>query len=257
MKVVTIPCAFDNYAYLLICEETGEAGVIDPAEFYPVFREVEEQGVHLQSVFCTHHHADHIGGIEDLLDEFPTMAVYGHELDRKRIPGLNGCLNHGEMVRVGNTTGETIHTPGHTTGSVCYFFNNVLFTGDTLFGAGCGRLFEGSPRQMFEALNVVSTKFPPETEVYFGHEYTQQNLKFARFVDPDNQAVMNRQTLAVQQIESGKFTTPSTLRLEAETNPFMRCSEQGLIRTVVEKNGDKKPDSLSVFTALRRLKDSF
>jgi hydroxyacylglutathione hydrolase len=257
MKIVSLPCSFDNYGYLIICEETGEAAIVDPAEFYPLSCEIERSGVRLQSIYCTHHHADHIGGLEDLLDEFPGLSVYGHESDERRIPGMNHLLTDGSEIQIGNIKGQVIYTPGHTSGSICYQVEDALFTGDTLFGAGCGRLFEGSPQQMYDALNRRIKPLPPQTKVYFGHEYTIQNLKFADFIEPDNELVRQRLELAVGARENGQLTTPSTLKLECETNPFLRCEEEGVIGSVTEKLLGEAVDPVSVFTALRRVKDSF
>jgi hydroxyacylglutathione hydrolase len=257
MKTIVIPCSFDNYGYLIICEETGEAAIVDPGEYYPIASEIERTGVRLQSIFCTHHHADHIGGLEEMLGEFPGLFVYGHESDKRRIPGMNSPLTDGEKIRVGNIEGQVLYTPGHTTGSICFLFEDALFTGDALFGAGCGRLFEGSPKQMYDALYNRIKPLPPETKVYFGHEYTIQNLKFATFIEPDNESVSRRSELAAVQREKGQVTTPSTLRLECETNPFLRCEEKGVVEIVADKGIEEALDPVSVFTALRRLKDSF
>ncbi len=257
MKIVSVPCSFDNYGYLIICEDTGDAAIVDPAEFYPISCEIERTGVNLRAIYCTHHHADHIGGLADLLGEFPRLSVYGHEGDKRRIPGMNRSLADGSTIRVGNIKGRVLHTPGHTTGSLCYLFDDALFSGDTLFGAGCGRLFEGSPKQMYDALNVKIKALPLQTNVYFGHEYTAQNLKFARFVEPGNDAVSKRLELTVTQRGKGLLTTPSTIQVECETNPFLRCEEPGVVRSVDEKLIGEALDPVSVFTALRRLKDSF
>jgi hydroxyacylglutathione hydrolase len=257
MKIVTLPCSFDNYAYLIICEQTGVAAVVDPAEFYPVFCALESAGVTLRAVFCSHHHADHIGGLEDLLGEFPGLKIYGYGGDTQRIPGINSPLTAGSTVRVGNLEGRVLHTPGHTSGSLCYLFEDHLFTGDTLFGAGCGRLFEGTPKQMYEALNLTIKKMPAATKVHFGHEYTAHNLKFAHFVEPGNQEVARRLELVTAARASGQPTTPSTLATEIATNPFLRCEEQELVRTVAEKFFGEVLDPLSVFTVLRRQKDGF
>lgn len=257
MKIVVLPCSFDNYGYLIVCEKTGEAAIVDPGEYFPISNEIERTGVNLKSIFCTHHHADHIGGLEDLLGEFPELSVYGHESDARRIPGMNHSLTDGSKVRVGNIDGQVIYTPGHTTGSICYLFEDALFTGDTLFGAGCGRLFEGSPKQMYDALTLRVKPLPPQTKVYFGHEYTIQNLKFACFIEPDNKAVSKRLELVTVQRDEGDLTTPSTLKIECETNPFLRCEAKGVLGSVAEKGLGEALDPLSAFTALRRLKDSF
>jgi hydroxyacylglutathione hydrolase len=257
MKIIALPCSFDNYAYLIICEESGDAAVIDPAEFYPIFREIKQTGVRLQAIYCTHHHADHIGGLEELLGEFPGLSVYGHESDKRRIRGMNRSLKEGSEIRIGNIKGQVMHTPGHTTGSLCYLIEDALFTGDTLFSSGCGRLFEGSPKQMYDALNFRIKPLPPQTKVYFGHEYTIHNLKFAQFVEPGNYLVGKRLELTTAQRGKGLLTTPSTIGIECETNPFLRCTEEGIVASVAEKFMGEALDPVSVFTALRRLKDSF
>jgi hydroxyacylglutathione hydrolase len=257
MKIVTLPCSFDNYGYLIVCEETGDAAIVDPAEFYPFFREIERTGVRLRSVYCTHHHADHIGGLEDLLVEFPELNVYGFKSDKRRIRGMNCSLTDGSIIRVGNIQGQVMHTPGHTAGSLCFLIEDALFTGDTLFSSGCGRLFEGTPRQMYDALNSRIKPLPPQTKLYFGHEYTVHNLKFAHFVEPENEAVRKRLELTTAERAKGILTTPSTIKIESETNPFLRCEEKSIIKNTVGKIIGAAVDPLSIFTALRHLRDSF
>ena len=257
MQVITVPCHFDNYAYILVCDETNEAAVIDPAEYYPVSSELEKLGVKLTGIFCTHHHADHIGGLEDFCSEYPGLKVYGHTGDLNRIGGMNTPLEHGQVVTVGNITGRVLHTPGHTSGSVCYFFNTVLFTGDTLFGAGCGRLFEGSADQMYGSLMLLHAECSDLTEVYFGHEYTQQNLKFAQFLEPDSHDIKNRIEGADSLRSDNLPTTPSTMELECATNPFLRCDQSSVIENVKDELFQNTDDPASVFGAIRRLKDSY
>ena len=257
MKIISLPCSFDNYSYLLICEETGIAAVVDPAEYYPISCAVADAGVSLRAILCTHHHADHIGGLDDLLEEFSGVDVYGHAGDKRRIHGLNSPVAEGATVQIGRNMGRVLYTPGHTAGSICYLFGEELFTGDTLFGAGCGRLFEGTPKQMHDALDTIAHSLPPATRIHFGHEYTAHNLKFAHFVEPGNAAVAARQELVDRQRTAGQPTTPSTLADEAATNPFLRCREQGIVDTVAQRFFGEDLDPLSVFTALRRLRDVF
>jgi hydroxyacylglutathione hydrolase len=257
MKVITIPCSFDNYAYLIICEETGEAAVVDPSEFYPVYLELEKQKARLAAVYCTHHHADHVGGLEELVEEFDGLTVCGSEKDAGRIPGMNCVLTERSRISIGKIAGRMLSTPGHTKGSVCYLFNDSLFTGDTLFGGGCGRIFEGTPEGMYNSLNIKLKKLPGETKVYFGHEYTFQNLTFAEFVEPDNMAIKERLEEVGRKQGISPVTSPSTLQLESATNPFLRCKEEGVSKTVSDKCGVDRLDVLSVFSALREMKDNF
>jgi hydroxyacylglutathione hydrolase len=257
MKVIIIPNSFDNYAYLIICEKSGEAAVLDPGEFYPVYRELEKHEIRLRSVYCTHHHGDHIGGLGELRDKFDGLTICGSAEDAGRIPGMNRSLTEKSEVCVGEIAGQVLTTPGHTKGSICYSFNGHLFTGDTLFGGGCGRLFEGTPLQMYESLNVKIKKLPMETKIYFGHEYTAQNLKFARFVEPDNMEIETRLKEISSKQSSSQITTPSSMQLECATNPFLRCGEEGVIKKAVEKFQVDPLDLLAVFTAIRRMKDKY
>ncbi len=258
MKVITIPCNFDNYGYLIVCEETGETAVVDPAEFYPVYKVLKDNELALTSVYCTHHHADHIGGLDDLLDEFGDLVVCGSNLDKDRIPGLNTPLKNNGSFTIGNIRGNILFTPGHTKGSACYSFEGHLFTGDTLFSGGCGRVFEGTPAEMYESINVKIKSFPMGTKIYFGHEYTAQNLKFGQFVEPGNVTIQNQIDEMVSRSEQGmQITSPTTLELECSINPFLRCADEELLESVRKKFVIDRLDPVSVFTAIRGLKDNF
>ncbi len=248
MKVIVVPCAFDNYAYILICEKSGKAAVVDPTEAYPVLMQVEKAGAELTAILCTHHHADHVGDIESLLNENPGLDVYCHHSDRQRIIGVNRPLFGGDFFSIGDLAVEVLNTPGHTKGSVAYSVEGALFTGDTLFGGGCGRLFEGTAEEMYDSLNHTIKVLPDETRIYFGHEYTLSNLTFSRTVDPENNHIVRR-LASLRDLAGGKrITTPSTLALEKETNPFLRCDE-------LDIQGCDSP--LEVFTRLRQMKDGF
>lgn len=257
MKIITIPCAFDNYAYLIVCEKTNQAGVVDPAEFYPVWNEIENQGVALSAILCTHNHMDHTGGNSELLEKLPDLKVYGFETDRGSIPGQNGYLSDMDQVAIGDLQGSVIHTPGHTAGSVSYLFEDAMFTGDTLFASGCGRVFEGTPEQMYESLNEKIARHPLETNIYFGHEYTLKNLEFALTVEPGNNGIEETQKKVQAMRRNGEPTAPSTLASEKQTNPFLRCASPEIKETV--KRHDPKNDLLpgSVFRVIRELKDGF
>ena len=251
MKVIIIPYSFDNYAYLIICEKSGKAAVVDPGEFYPVYRELKKHEIRLKAVYCTHHHGDHIGGLGELVDEFDGLAVYGSVEDAERIQDMNSLLTEKSEISIGDITGRVFATPGHTRGSICYLFSDYLFTGDTLFGGGCGRLFEGTALEMYESFNKKLKKLPLATKVCFGHEYTAQNLKFARFVEPDNIEIEGRLADITQKSGIPLITTPSSIQLECATNPFFRCGEVQVAKTAAEKSHADPSDPLSVFTAIR------
>jgi hydroxyacylglutathione hydrolase len=257
MKIEIIPCHFDNFSYLLVCEETGKAAIVDPAEYYPISQVIRKMGVELVAIYCTHHHADHIGGLAEFCEESPNLEVAGFKGDSGRIPGLTHTLEDNDVVTFGKVTGSVKHTPGHTSGGICFLFGDHLFTGDTLFGAGCGRLFEGSPEQMYNSLHSLTDGLGDDVKVYFGHEYTVSNLKFAEFIEPDNQMVADRLSDAKTMLEKGGSTTPSTIGLERQTNPFLRSNIEAVRERLAEKLLIKATDPVSVFTAVRLLKDSY
>jgi hydroxyacylglutathione hydrolase len=257
MKTITVPCHYDNYAYIVICEKSKKAAIIDPAEYYPLLQILKEQDAQLTAIYCTHHHADHIGGLEEFLGDYAGLNVYGHYSDSNRIVGLNVSLEDGDLLSLGELEGKVIHTPGHTSGSVCYLFEDAVFTGDSVFGGGCGRLFEGSPELMYQSLSHLVAEIPESAEIYFGHEYTMQNLKFALFVEPENNRIARRMSDSAALLESGGFTTPSTLSQELATNPFLRCSEMTIRKNVAEKLFADNSSPQAVFAALRKKKDSF
>lgn len=257
MKVEIVPCHFDNFSYLLVCEKTGEAAIVDPAEYFPVSKTIDEMEIELQTIYCTHHHADHIGGLDELCAEFPGIEVAGYGGDSKRIPQMTSPLRDGDSVQFGNVTGSVKHTPGHTSGGICFYFEDHLFTGDTLFGGGCGRLFEGSPEEMYNSLHGLIDHMDDGVKIYFGHEYTVSNLKFAQFIEPDSVAVKKRMCAAKELLADGGATTPSTVGLERATNPFLRSNIESVRMGLAEKLLLDKNDPVSVFAALRRLKDSY
>ncbi len=253
MKIYTIPCSLDNYSYLLVCDETGEAAVVDPTEPFIVMRQVEEYKANLTTVLCTHHHHDHIGDIEYLLEEIPSLKVYCHRSDRKRISQANCFVEHGDSITIGESSGSVLHTPGHTSGSVCYHFGDDVFTGDTLFGAGCGRLFEGTAEQMFHSLNSSIAKMRGRTRLFFGHEYTKTNLEFALTVDPKNPATRQRHS----ELSKGAVSAPTTVELEKTTNPFLRCDSANIQEQLRRVVNEAPQSPLEVFRILRELRNTF
>lgn len=255
MKILQIPMLRDNYAYLLVCEKTKTAAIIDPSEAEPALHKIEQEGVTLGAILNTHHHRDHTGGNEGILARHQA-DVYGHKSDAGRIHGLSRGVEENDEIRIGETKGKVLFVPGHTTGHVAYLFENSLFCGDTLFTAGCGRLFEGTPEQMHASLKKLMA-LPDNTKVYCGHEYTESNLRFAMSVEPKNPKLASRFE-RVQGLRSrGASTVPSTLEEEKQTNPFLRWDSKEIHATLKSADPQTRLDPVSVFAAVRKMKDAF
>jgi hydroxyacylglutathione hydrolase len=255
MKITQIPLLRDNYGYLVICQKANVAAIVDPSEAEPVLRRVEQENVNLSAILNTHHHRDHTGGNEGLLAQ-NKLDVYGHNNDRDRIPGLTKAVDEGDLVTIGELTGKVFYIPGHTTGHVAYLFGNSLFCGDTLFVAGCGRLFEGTAEQMHASLSKL-LQLPDDTRVYCGHEYTETNLRFALTLEPKNYKIAAKYE-KVQGLRSrGLPTVPSTMGEERETNPFLRWDSKELKETLQRDYPNLPMSPVSVFAQVRKLKDQF
>ncbi len=258
MRIVPIPCLSDNYAYLVVCEKTNRAAIVDASEAAPVARAVVDAGVPLEAIWSTHHHTDHVGGNEEVAARFKVRAILAHASDKGRVPGQTRFLESGESFAFGALRVETIHIPGHTLGAIAYVVSEdgdapCVFTGDTLFIAGCGRLFEGTPSQMHASLASLA-RLEDGTRVYCGHEYTESNLRFARHVEPSNEEVGRMAARAKASRAEGRPTVPSTIGDEKNVNPFLRA---GLpeIRATVGVSPDADP--VEAFAAVRRAKDGF
>lgn len=245
----------DNYAYLLVCEKSKAAAIIDPSEADPALNRIEQEDATLQAILNTHHHRDHTGGNQGILEKY-SAEVYGHQSDSARIHGLTRGVDEGDEVRIGELKGKVLFVPGHTTGHVAYLFENNLFCGDTLFTAGCGRLFEGTPEQMHASLKKLAA-LPDNTKVYCGHEYTESNLRFAVSIEPRNPKLLSRFE-RVQGLRSrGAPTVPSTMEEEKQTNPFLRCESKEIHASLKSADPHARLDPVSVFAAVRKMKDSF
>jgi hydroxyacylglutathione hydrolase len=255
MKIHQIPLLRDNYGYLLVCEKTKQTAIVDPSEAEPVLRRIEQEKVIPAAILNTHHHRDHTGGNEGLLAA-GKLEVYGHKSDSGRITGLTRGLDEGDEVQIGEMKGEVFFIPGHTSGHVAYLFENNLFCGDTLFTAGCGRLFEGTPEQMHASLKKLMA-LPDNTKVYCGHEYTESNLRFAMSVESKNPKLVSRFERVQGFRARGASTVPSTLEVEKQTNPFLRWDSKEIQASVKSANPDARLDPVSVFAAVRKMKDSF
>ena len=236
LRVERVPTLADNYTYLIVCEETGEAAVVDAPEAEPVVARVEASGARVAKLLSTHHHFDHSAANPELAKRYD-VPVFGHASDSGRLPGLTEGLEEGDTVNVGKQVARILFIPAHTKGHIAYVFDDAqaVFCGDTLFASGCGRLFEGTPEMMFSALHEKLGSLPDATAVYCGHEYTESNLKFAAQLDPDNQAVRAKQA-RVRSVRAGaaadwhdatpaEMTIPSTIGEERATNPFLRAAD--------------------------------
>jgi hydroxyacylglutathione hydrolase len=246
MRVVPVPCLKDNFAYLVI--EGSDAAIVDPGEAEPVEAALAKEGVKLVAIWATHHHHDHVGGVKALLAAHPGIDVVAGETDAPKIEGVTHKLADGGEFSLGLLRGRVIHNPAHTLGAITFVIQDCAFTGDTLFAAGCGRLFEGDATMMQASLAKL-VALPPATKIYFGHEYTASNLKFAAAVEPANAAVAKRAA------ELTTPSTPSTLELELETNPFLRWTSPAVIAAAKERGAAGDP--ASVFGAIRAWKDKF
>lgn len=255
MRVVPVACLKDNYAYLVIAS-SGDAAIVDASEAEPVRSALKREGARACAIWSTHHHWDHVGGNEELARELG-IEVVGHESDAGRLPGLSHPVDTGDTVRVGDVEARCTHIPGHTLGAVAYYVDagdqRVVFTGDTLFCAGCGRLFEGTPAQMHASLARL-LELPGDTRVHCGHEYTESNLRFAAHVEPSNAEVASARDRAAKLRAVGQPTVGTTLDEERRTNPFLRVGSPE-IRRILGIAPDA--DDVTAFAAVRAAKDSF
>lgn len=259
MRIVPVPCLKDNYAYLVICEATNTAAVVDPSEAQPVIEAVQREGVTPRAIWNTHHHWDHTGGNKDLLGAYPELEVIAHVSDRGRIPGQTMFVEDGGEVALGKELrARIIYNPGHTSGAISYHLpeSAAVFTGDTLFLAGCGRLFEGTPVQMHGSLSRLAA-LPDDTRIYCGHEYTASNLRFAAAVEPGNEAIQARAREVERTRTAGAPTIPGTMTDERATNPFLRAHVPDVARAARAAEPADSDAPVDVFAALRRWKDRF
>lgn len=251
MKVHIVPCLRDNYAYVVHAEGDRSAFIVDPSEAEPVLEVLEREGLELVAVLNTHHHYDHVGGNESLAARFPGLPIIAFEGDRGRVPGQTRGVRDGERFTVAGLSISVHHIPGHTTGAIGYSLEGAVFTGDTMFSAGCGRLFEGTAADMHRSLNEVLAALPDETLVYSGHEYTLSNLKFARHVDPTNSEVERALGEAEARRAKGQPTIPTRMAQERAVNPFLRVTSS----EIAERFGGGS--AVDVLRALRAAKDTF
>ena len=254
IQISALPAFTDNYIWLLQDQHHQRCAVVDPGDAAPVVAWLQQHpGWVLSDILITHHHHDHVGGVEQL-KQLSGATVYGPA--RENIPGRDVALDDQDRVSVLGCEFRVMSVPGHTLGHIAYYHDGLLFCGDTLFASGCGRLFEGTPEQMHQSLDSLAA-LPAETRVYCTHEYTLSNLKFAQAVEPHNPDIAERLATVIQLREDGRMTLPSTLALEKLTNPFLRTAETSVKQKADERNGLDNLSQSAVFAALRAWKDKF
>lgn len=262
MRIRPLEAFTDNYIWVLDEPDSASACVVDPGDAQPVLRLLQEEGRSLSAILLTHHHADHIGGVRQLLNVFPAARVYGPVTPK--IDCVTMPVGNAEAFELLRRRFEVMTVPGHTLDHIAYYVpakaraldDGLLFCGDTLFAAGCGRLFEGTPEMMYRSLEKLS-RLPSSTLVYCAHEYTVANLRFALVAEPDNLAVSERLAESLAIREAGQPTLPSCMGLELRTNPFLRCHIQVAGRNTDVSVTDPTSNEVDVFAALRRWKDNF
>jgi hydroxyacylglutathione hydrolase len=253
LRIQQVPCLKDNYAYLLHCAETGATAALDPSEAKPVLDAAAAKGWRISHVLNTHHHWDHVGG-NGGIKAATGARVVGPEPDRDRIPEIDETVAEGRPFRLGNAQAEIFFIPGHTRGHMAFWFpeSRALFCGDTLFTLGCGRLFEGTPQQMWASLLKLRA-LPEDAQVHCGHEYTESTARFALAIDPDNAALKRRAEQVKAARAEGRSTVPASMAEERATNPFLRADDPKLAAAV----GMAGAPPVQVFAEIRRRKDNF
>ena len=253
MIIDIIPCLNDNYSYLICDEETNTIAIIDPSEFSTCDKVINQNYKKLDYVLNTHHHFDHIGGNEQLKNKY-NAKIFGFNGDKERIPGLDKLLVDNQEFKIGSLNFATLFIPGHTKGHIAFYLKeeNVIFTGDTLFSLGCGRVFEGTNEQMFNSLNRIKS-LPENTKIYCGHEYTQKNLEFCIKFNPNNKYLIMKKENIAEKIKNRKPTLPSTVADEIKTNIFLRYDDLDVKKQLNLMGAS----DLEIFSKLRDLKDNF
>ena len=258
--IITVPAFSDNYIWLICDENKQFAAIVDPGDAAPVLAALEKKAIQPIAILITHFHHDHVGGINGILQKYPDLPVYGPATES--IPQLTNPLIGNESLELPeiNTEFQVMNVHGHTAGHIAYYAkenngNDKLFCGDTLFAAGCGRVFNGTMKDLHDSLQRIA-QLPEDTLIYCAHEYTLDNLGFAKWVEPDSGAVLAREEADRALIDSNQATVPSLLSLELETNPFLRTDKPHVVKQVEKASGKTLSSSGKVFAAMRTWKDT-
>jgi len=251
MNLISIPAMQDNYIWLLD-DQNGHCVIVDPGEAQPVLAFLADKKLTPSAILLTHHHHDHVGGVKEIVSHFPQLKVYGPEETHDK--GAQIILKNGDVAQIGGLSYQIFATPGHTLGHISYYSAPYLFCGDTMFSAGCGRLFEGTPEQMYQSFQCLA-ELPDDTLICAAHEYTLSNLKFARSILPEDSDIAAHEIKVLRMREKGQSSLPTTLGLERKINLFLRCHDIDL----QDKLNTNTPitELWRVFADLRHRKDSF
>ncbi|MES9992918.1 MAG: hydroxyacylglutathione hydrolase [Candidatus Thiodiazotropha sp.] len=254
IEITGVDAFEDNYIWMVKNPSSSLAVAVDPGDETPVLEWLQNNGCRLSAILITHHHYDHVGGIAELRQAYPEIAVYGP--GNETIRGLTHPLREGERPQIAGLEAElqVLEVPGHTAGHIAYFGEGALFCGDTLFAAGCGRVFGGTFEQLSDSLQRIAA-LPGDTRVYCAHEYTLANLGFAQWVEPQNSDLATRVGREREKREAGSPTVPSLLSEELLTNPFLRTTEESVVKAAENASGRSLASPREVFTALRQWKD--
>ena len=253
LNIDIVPCLQDNYSFIVHDTDTNTVAVVDPSEFEPINNFIEKKFKKIDYILNTHHHFDHTGGNLDLQKKYK-VKIIGSKKDEKRIPGINIKLSDNENFKLGSLDFKAYLVPGHTSGHICFYLKSekIIFTGDTLFSLGCGRVFEGTYLEMLTSLNLIK-KLPIDTQIYCGHEYTQKNLDFCIKYEIDNNKLAEKKKWVKSKLSKKEPTIPVTIEEELNTNIFLRCD----LLAVKKSLGMENSSEVEIFKKLRDLKDSF
>ena len=252
MKIEIISCLSDNYSYLIHEEKSNIVSIVDPSEFNACDKVIKKYKK-LDNILNTHHHADHVDGNLRLKEKY-NSKIFGFEKDKNRIPGIDILLSDNGLYKIGNLVFKVIFVPGHTSGHIAFYFEKekIVFTGDTLFSLGCGRVFEGTHEEMFNSINKLKN-LNPKTSLYCGHEYTKKNLEFCLDIDTNNSFLKEKALMINSKLSNRQPTVPTTIEEELKTNIFLRCNDTIIKKALkLENSSDQE-----IFSKLRDLKDNF